>query len=239
MKTYAIVSAFPEEMHYFSRMVCDVKTQCIDGAEYQVGQLHDKRIIMFPIGMGTTAAASIITHLLVNFRPDAILFSGTAGGIDSGLQIGDVVIAERAFEAEIQEVFELLPGTPFEMALINPVRQEKLDNFFEADAELIQKAKQIKFDDIDIRYGTIVSSNTFPAPQSLFEKIKSKQPLAIDMEASALYQVGWMFKVPVLVIRGISNLLASDGTDDEYHKSDVPLASEHAARVLEHVLKAL
>lgn len=67
--------------------------------------------------------------------------------------------------------------------------------------------------------------------------IKSLNPLAIDMESSALYQLGWLFNVPVIAIRGISNLLDTDGADENIDKSDVPLAAQNAAKCTLEMLK--
>lgn len=41
--------------------------------------------------------------------------------------------------------------------------------------------------------GSVVSSNAFPAPKELFEKIKSLNPYSIDMETSAFFagEEGW------------------------------------------------
>ena len=161
------------------------------------------------------------------------------GGINPKLKICDVVIVEKAFEAEIQGAFKLLKGTPFESCLTHPLNKQVFPSIYFADENLINIASNISATDSSIYRGTAVSSNTFPAPQELFDRIKTEDPYSIDMETSAVYQVAWLLKIRVLAIRGISNLLNHDGTDDKINESDVKGGSEAAAKVVLKILDHL
>lgn len=59
------------------------------------------------------------------------------------------------------------------------------------------------------------------------------------METSAIYQVAWLLKMRVLAVRGISNILNNDGTDDKVHRSDVRGSAEAAAKVVLEILNSL
>lgn len=237
----AIFSAMPEELEFFQKTFAQTKTETIQvqGFEFKIYEYNNKRILVAYTGLGTTFAASIATLIYHHFSPEYILLSGTAGGIKSGLKLRDVVIVENAFEAEIQGAFKLLKNTPFESALIHPLNNQCFPQIYSADEELLQIASNIDFSGITAHKGTVVSSNAFPAPQELFDNIKNQNPCSIDMETSAFYQIAWLFKARVLAIRGISNILNHDGTDDKVHESDLKGAAEAAAKVVLKILDAL
>ena len=104
---------------------------------------------------------------------------------------------------------------------------------------MLSIAAKTNFSESQARIGTVVSSNSFPAPKELFDKIKDKNPDSIDMETSAFYQVAWLLKIPSLAVRGISNVLNQNGIDDKIHQSDVPGSTRAAAIVLLAIIDTL
>jgi predicted cupin superfamily sugar epimerase len=59
------------------------------------------------------------------------------------------------------------------------------------------------------------------------------------METSAFYQIAWLLKIPMLAIRGISNLINSKGGDEEIHLSDLTGAAIAAGEVTLSILDKL
>jgi 5'-methylthioadenosine/S-adenosylhomocysteine nucleosidase len=238
---FSILSAMPKELAYVEFILSKNKfdTYIVNGFEFKVYQYKNKKILLSHTGLGTTFAASIITLIHHQFRPNYIFFSGTAGGINPDLKLRDVVIAEKAFEAEIQGAFQLLKNTPFKDCLIHPIKQQRFPKVYAADEELLNLASILPFADSTIYKGTVVSSNYFPAPKELFDKIKTENPLSIDMETSAIYQIAWLLNIRVIAVRGISNILNSHGADDAIHESDVESSSEAAAKIVLKIVDAL
>jgi len=231
----------PEELEFFQKTFAQAKTETImlQGFEFKLYEYNGKRILVAYTGLGTTFAASVATLIHHHFSPEFILLSGTAGGVKSELKLRDVVIVEKAFEAEIQGAFQLLKNTPFESCLTHPLKNQCFPQIYSADEELLQIASSIDFLGLKVHKGTVVSSNTFPAPPELFHKIKNENPYSIDMETSAFYQIAWLLKARALAIRGISNELNPDGTDDKVHESDVKGSAEAAAKALVKRFKLL
>jgi uncharacterized protein len=230
----AILSSMPEELEYYDIFFSNTSFELIkiESFTFKIYDYNSKKILIACTGLGTIFASSLLTLVHCHFHPDYVLFSGTAGGINTTLNIGDILIAEQAYEAEIQEAFKLLPGTPFENCLNHPLKKENFPAIYKANDELVKIAKSINDFDKMIHCGTVVSSNAFPAPLDLYEKIKQENPYSIDMETSALYQIAWLLKIPVLVIRGISNLLDANGGDKNINQSDVKGSATAAAKFL-------
>lgn len=231
---FAILSAMTEELEYLHLAFTQSKYETITifNFEFKVYEYNNHKILLAATGIGTTFAASIVTLIHQQFSPEYILFLGTAGAIQSELKIRDVIIIEQCFEAEIQGIFDTLQDTPFESCLTHPLNNQKFPRIYSAHHELVNIANNIHLPNIKIRTGTGVSSNTFPAPKELFEKIKIHHPLAIDMETSACYQIAWLLQTKVLAIRGISNLLNADGSDDDVNQSDIKGSVEAATKVI-------
>jgi predicted cupin superfamily sugar epimerase/nucleoside phosphorylase len=230
-----------EEIKFFIEKFSQSKCEEISAGlfKFRVFEHQAKKILLANTGLGTTFAASIVTLVNSYFKPSYMFLVGTAGGIRAHIKLRDVVIVEHAFEAEIQGVFASLAGTPFESCLTHPINQKKFPAIYPADAELLNVAMSNTFAGIDVSYGTAVTSNTFPAPLELFEKIKNINPAVIDMETSAFYQVAWLLNVPALSVRGVSNVLNHDGTDDKVHESDVKGSANAAGQALLKIIDSL
>ncbi len=227
----AIFTAISEELLYYKELLAEftVSNITINNFTFPVYQVNGFKVLLSETGLGTAFAASILTFVHQNFTPNYVFMSGTAGAINSKLNLCDVIIAENAFEAEIQNVFPSVLGTPFESCLIHPLKNKKFPANYPASNKLLNIAKNNKEKGEDIYFGDVVTSNNFPAPTHLFEDIKSLNPLSIDMETSSFYQTAWLFGIEALAIRSISNILNIDGTDDHIDKSDVAGSSKAAA----------
>lgn len=236
----AIFSAMPEELEFFQNIfsACKAEAVTIKEFHFKIYEYQNKKILLAQTGLGTIFAASVLTLVHHHFHPDYVFLTGTAGGIKTGLNIRDVIIVEQAFEAEIQGAFKLLKGTPFESCLKHPLKDKHFPPIYSADEELLEIAKSLEISDGQY-VGKVVSSNSFPAPPELFERIKDEDPYSIDMETSAFYQVGWLLDIHVLAVRGISNRLNYDGSDDKVHESDVKGSAEAAAKTLLKILDIL
>lgn len=237
----AIFSGFHEELEYFMELFSAKEPEkiYIDNIPLLIYEYHDRKIALIPTGIGTVFAANTITLAYQQLHPDFMFYVGTAGGIDPSLNVCDVIIAEDSFEAEIQPTFAALKNTPFESCLTHPLINQPILPFYKADAELLEIATAIQLQGMTTYQGTVVTTNTFPAPQYLFDNIKIHKPFAIDMETSAFYQTAWLLGAKALAIRGISNVLNHDGSDDNIHASDVKGSAKAASQVLHKILDAL
>jgi 5'-methylthioadenosine/S-adenosylhomocysteine nucleosidase len=238
---YAIISAMPEELEFVTKEFANLKCAKtnVGGFIFNIYDYQNTKVIIAHSGMGTTFAASAFTLIHAYFKPEYFLIAGTAGGIQKNLELRDVVIAEKAFEAEIQDAFTLLKNTPFENCLKHPFKNQSFPAHYSADPELLGICESLNIGNINTYKGTIVSSNTFPAPKELFEKIKCLNPYSIDMETSAFYQTAWLLNAKVLAVRGISNILNPDGSDEKVHEADLKGSSIAAAKVIFSVLNKL
>jgi predicted cupin superfamily sugar epimerase len=111
---------------------------------------------------------------------------------------------------------------------------------FSCDEDLMNAVKEMSWpSEAKIHFGTTGTSNKFPTPVELYDEIKEMAPLSIDMETSAFYQVGWLLNIPILAVRGISNLINHAGVDENIGSSDLMGSAQAAAGVLISILDKL
>ncbi|MDZ4125551.1 MAG: 5'-methylthioadenosine/adenosylhomocysteine nucleosidase, partial [Hydrogenophaga sp.] len=92
----AIVSALHDELASVLALMPDEHQQVVGGREFWVGHLHGQDVVAVLSGIGKVAAATTATLLIERFGVKRIVFTGVAGGLGSGVQVGDVVLA-RSF----------------------------------------------------------------------------------------------------------------------------------------------
>ena len=91
----AIVSAFAPELTRLKGDLEDASGTSVNGVSFSTGRLEGHEVVLFLSGISVVNAAMTVQLALDHFTISSVVFSGIAGGVDPGLNIGDVVIAER------------------------------------------------------------------------------------------------------------------------------------------------
>ena len=91
----AVVSAFAPEMTILRAELEGASEHSLNGVAFATGTLEGRNVVLFLSGISVVNAAMTVQLALDHFAVERILFSGIAGGVDPGLNIGDVVIADR------------------------------------------------------------------------------------------------------------------------------------------------
>ena len=117
----AVVSAFAPELTALTAAATDRHVTVIGGTAFTTGTLEGKPVVLFLSGESMVNAAMTTQRALDRFHVTRIVFSGIAGGADPGLDVGDVVVAERwAQYMESVMAREPAPGR-FELPQGDPV----------------------------------------------------------------------------------------------------------------------
>ena len=157
----AVISAFPPEIGALNAATKDPKTFDVNGVKFTTGQMEGKPVVVFLSGVSMVNAAMTTQMALDRFNLTRIVFSGIAGGVDEGLDIGDVVVADRwaqnlesAFARETDKGFEVSPsirnsqlpnyGMIFPRAILLPgdsLQEGRV--WFPSDPALLETAKTV------------------------------------------------------------------------------------------------
>lgn len=194
-----IIGAMAEEIRLLRQEMTDSKEWTEAGATFISGTLKGSEVVVVQSGIGKVLAALTTTLLISHYKVDAVINTGSAGGIGEGLAIGDVVLSNKLayYDADVT-AFGYAMGQMAGMPL-----------YYEADTVLIEKAEvAAKKNNLKTRTGLIVSGDTFVDSQEKIKEIKSYFPevLANEMEGAAIAHVAHQYKVPFVVIRAMSDV---------------------------------
>ena len=96
-----IVSAIAQEQRALLDALESPRRARHGNRDYVLGTLWGRDAALVLCGIGKVAAAATATSLIVEFGCDALLFTGVAGGLAEGVQVGDVVVADALLHHDL------------------------------------------------------------------------------------------------------------------------------------------
>lgn len=194
-----IIGAMAEELRLLRQEMTDCQEWHEAGATFIAGNLGTKEVVVVQSGIGKVLAALTTTLLISHYNVDVVINTGSAGGIGTGLAIGDVVISDKLayFDADVT-AFGYEMGQMAGMPL-----------YYEADTTLVAKAiEAAENHQLATKTGLIVTGDTFVNKQEKITEIKAHFPsvLANEMEGAAIAHVAHQFNKPFVVIRAMSDV---------------------------------
>lgn len=226
----AIVSAMQEELSCVLELMPDEHKQVAAGREFWVGHLHGRDVVTVLSRIGKVAAATTAAVLIERFGVDRIVFTGVAGGLAPGVNVGDVVVAD----AFLQHDLDASPIFPkYEVPLYGASR-------FATDAALtatLDAAVRRALPQAKLHRGLIVSGDRFVSTSAESRALQSALPdaLAVEMEGAAFAQVCHDYGVPFAAVRTISDR-ADDAAHGDFLRFIQDVASRHSAAIVEALL---
>lgn len=226
-----IIGAMDEEVSILKAKLNNMDTTVIAGCEFYQGELNGKQVILTKSGIGKVAAAVATTLLLERFNPDSIINTGSAGGYDTTLEVGDIVIST---EVRFHDVDLTVFG--YEIG-----QMAQLPAAFPADKNLIATAQKAAETMVHLKtiQGLICTGDIFMADPEKAEIARNNFPtmVACEMEAAAIAQVCYQFKVPFVIIRSLSDIAGkkSELSFEQY----LPIAAKNASILVEEMVNNL
>ncbi|GKX56322.1 5'-methylthioadenosine/S-adenosylhomocysteine nucleosidase [Leminorella grimontii] len=202
-----IIGAMEQEVTLLRSQIENMTTLRRAGCEIYTGRLNGVEVALLKSGIGKVAAAMGTALLLELCRPDAIINTGSAGGLSPSLKVGDIVVSDevRYHDADVT-AFGYEPG-----------QMAGCPAAFTADVALIGLAERcIRRCELNAVKGLVCSGDAFINGAEPLARIRSvfPQAIAVEMEAAAIGHVCHQFGTPFVVVRAIS-----DVADRESHQS--------------------
>jgi adenosylhomocysteine nucleosidase len=220
----------------------------VQGYVFREGTLNGRRVVVGRSGAGKVNAAIITTLLIGQFKPSAILWSGTAGAVDPALFPGDVVIGTTVAQHDVG--LQLADGIR-RRGMRNAVTGALDPLLVPAPEALLAVARSssqgLKLPAVatpngertpQVVEGVIVTGDVFMADLTRRAELRSSLgATAIEMEGAAVVQTCRQFNVSCLVIRSITD--RADGQAATSYEQFVATASENAAAVVAATIERL
>lgn len=195
-----IIGAMHEEIVELKGNLKNIEEREIAGMLFMKGKLNEKEVVLVESGIGKVNAAICTTILINEFKSKKVIFTGVAGGVNPILNVGDIVISADLIQHDVDvTAFGCKYG-----------EIPRMDNYiFKADEILSEKAYQAAkylFKDKNIVKGRVLSGDQFV---SSAEKTKWFQDTfngdCVEMEGASVAHVCYLFNIPYVVIRSISD----------------------------------
>ncbi len=226
-----------EELSALLARMPDEQRVRVAGRDFWVGHLEGQPVVAVLSRIGKVAAAITATVLIERFAVKAIVFTGVAGGLAPGVNVGDVVVAGTLMQHDM-DASPIFPK--YEVPLSGVAR-------FAADAQmaeaLVAAAQRVLRDPaglvgqqaVDafglhlpgVHRGLLVSGDRFVSTAAESRSLRDALPdaLAVEMEGAAVAQVCHDYGVPFAAVRTIS-----DRADDAAHGDFTRFVAEVASR---------
>lgn len=218
-----IIGAMAQEVEILLSYMAEPKLTEIAGCKIYEGKINNTDVALLQSGIGKTAAAMGTALLLQLAKPEMVINTGSAGGLDANLNVGDIVIST---EVRHHDVDVTAFGYEKGQLPANPAA-------FMANEQLAQIAiKETEKAGFNSVSGLICSGDLFVNGSDMIARIRNDFPSvkAVEMEAASIAQVCHAFQVPFVVVRAIS-----DVADKESHLSFdefLPLAAEKSSEIV-------
>lgn len=226
-----------EELKALLALMPDEQRVRIAGRDFWVGHLHGQPVVAVLSRIGKVAAAVTAAVLLERFGVRAIVFSGVAGGLAPGVNVGDVVVATALLQHDM-DASPLFPK--YEVPLMGISRFTTDASISDALATVAEETLrdpvalvgQAAVDEFGLRSpkvhrGLLVSGDRFVSTAAESQALRRNLPdaLAVEMEGASVAQVCHDYGVPFAAMRTIS-----DRADDEAHGDFARFVAEVASR---------
>ncbi|MCQ6266373.1 5'-methylthioadenosine/S-adenosylhomocysteine nucleosidase [Fictibacillus sp. WQ 8-8] len=219
-----IIGAMEEEVIILRDKLSHRQDKTLAGCEFYTGKIDGLDIILLKSGIGKVNAAIGTTLMIEMFQPDCLINTGSAGGFHKDLNVGDVVIST---EVRHHDVDATIFGYEYGQVPQMPA-------YYVPDADLVSIAVKSaeKVSGIQVAKGLIASGDSFMSDHERVEFIRTKLAglYAAEMEAAAIAQVAYQFKVPFVIIRSLSDIAGKDArvSYDQF----LDTASKHSAELI-------
>lgn len=226
-----IIGAMEEEVELLRDEIEQPERVQIANCEFTTGTYRGQQVILLKSGIGKVNAAMSTTILLHHFKPDLIINTGSAGGFDSNLEVGAIVISDEVRHHDVDvTVFGYEMGQVPQLPAAFPADKKLMDLAVQAVQEIGAHPYAV---------GLIATGDSFMNDPVRVEQLRSHFPgmKASEMEAAAVAQVCFQFEVPFVVVRALSDIAGKESSVsfDEF----LPVAAKHSTQIVLNMVESI
>lgn len=205
------------------------------------GNIQDKSVFYIITGIGKTNASAGTTLLIEKFSPYLIINFGVGGAYpSSGLKIGDIAVAEKEIYGDegiyLKDGFHKTETINIPLLIKN---RRKYFNEFQIDKNLVKKVVSISrvmhcASSIIVKPGPFLTLSTCTGTFKRAKELeKTFRVICENMEGAAVAHICTLHGIPMVEIRGISNVVE----DRDIKKWNIKLASDNCQKVVIEFLR--
>ena len=177
------------------------ETKTIAKMNFTKCTLFDKEVVIVICGCGKVNAAMCTLALIHNYNPEVIINSGVAGSLSERVSIGDIVVATKSVEHDMNTT--ALGDKQGEVSF-----PDGMIMYFDCDEKTTNLLADVcrNIPDTKVETGIIASGDMFVSERKKRLLIKERfDALACEMEGAAIGHVCNRCDVPYTILRAISD----------------------------------
>lgn len=226
----AIMGAMPEEIAPILEKIGEYKRVEYAGNTYYEAKYRGVELVVAYSKIGkvfsTLTAATMIEH----FGAKKLLFSGVAGAISPALKVGDLIVATKLAQHDLDiSAF----GHPFGYVPGGSV-------FIETDKEMLQISKEVaKSMGKNVQEGVIATGDQFVANEERKNWIGATfHADALEMEGGSVAVVCNALNIPFFILRAISDAADMDASFsfDEFLITSAKESAEFVMKMVDKIV---
>lgn len=231
MQRIGIIGAMEPEVALLKQQLTQPRTEHLGPYQFYVGHLAGHDVVLVQSGIGKVASALATSLMIQHFKVDAVINTGSAGGFDPELHVGDVVIGTELCHHDVDvTAFGYVPG-----------QVPNMPATFPSDPALVAAAERsiATLGICQTKQGLIATGDSFMCDPVRIQSTRSMFPtmLAVEMEGAAIAQVCYQMQVPCVVIRSLSDIAGVESPDS--FEAYLEVASKNSSAMVVELLYQL
>lgn len=201
-----IIGAMDVELDMLKSALTDKQEKNISNIDFVSGKLSGREVVIAKCGIGKVFAAICAQTMILEYAPEAIINTGVAGALKSGISVGDVVISLNAVQHDMDT--SALGDPKGLVSGINVIN-------FPADKKLVSTMQMaVEEQGIKAFIGNVASGDKFVHEAEEKAKIAEEfDAFACEMEGAAIAHTCYVNKTPFVVVRAISDSIDGGAAD--------------------------
>ncbi|HFE9458890.1 TPA: 5'-methylthioadenosine/adenosylhomocysteine nucleosidase, partial [Streptococcus agalactiae] len=191
-----IIAAMEEELKLLVENLEDKSQETVLSNVYYSGRYGEHELVLVQSGVGKVMSAMSVAILVESFKVDAIINTGSAGAVATGLNVGDVVVADTLVYHDVDLTAF---GYDYGQMSMQPL-------YFHSDKTFVSTFEAVlSKEEMTSKVGLIATGDSFIAGQEKIDVIKGHFPqvLAVEMEGAAIAQAAQATGKPFVVVRAM------------------------------------
>ena len=232
MNKIAIMGAMPEEITPILEKLGEYKKTEYAGNKYYEATYNGVELVIAYSKIGKVFSTLTATTMCEHFGAKKLLFSGVAGAISPKLKVGDLIVATKLSQHDLDITAF---GHPFGYVPEGAV-------FVEADKEMIELSKAVALEmGKSVVEGIIATGDQFVANEERKNWIgKEFNADALEMEGASVAVVCNALDVPFFILRAISDAADMDASFsfDEFLETSAVESAEFVMKMIDKMIAA-
>ena len=215
-----IIIALKSEAKYFIEKIENVKETSVLDKKAYTGEFCEKKIVLAISGIGKVSAALTAQKIIDDYAPEYLINFGSVGAVNNSVNVLEYYVVDKCMQYD------------FDVTSLDPV-----------PLGYIQEYDRVFFDCLhtpfnEFKKTSLATGDRFSTGRADAELISNQGCALRDMEGSAIAQVCVSNKLPLIMLKGVSDVYGSESEQEQFVRNLDSLAKGFP-EIIEKIFKKI